>query len=106
MRHRKHFYMGAFAEKNECGTSMCIAGHALDLQGYSVRFVPAPEPWADDDDIDEVFYSPVGRKVDPEKAARREMGLTRDEVNKLFYDMKIRTPKQAAARIEQLIAEG
>lgn len=37
MRHPEHFNMAVWAHKNECGTAMCIAGHALDLQGYKTR---------------------------------------------------------------------
>lgn len=103
MRHRKHFDMRTWADKNECGTSACIAGHTLLLAGYKLRRV------VDEDDFE--FVSPRGRVVDPPTAARRELGLSKSVTGsewscgqrELFYDGSIRTPKQAAARIQELI---
>ena len=111
MRHPKHFEMTDVATRNECGTAMCIAGHTLDLLGFKVRFrVNGSADW---------FY-PSGRRLPrregsdsidaPLNAAQRALGLTRFEAQNfdhgLFYDFSIKTPKQAAARIEKLIAEG
>lgn len=95
MRHKKHFDMGAYAERNECGTSMCIAGHALDLQGYKIRF---EDGWP-------VFFNPEGQRVTPMNAAERELGLPHHEAYDLFHDFSLKTPKQAAKRIEKIIAE-
>lgn len=106
MRHRKHFDMDKWVAENECGTSMCIAGHALDLQGYKTRRHPDSKVLC--------FVSPKsGRFVSPAIAAQRELGLTdrivsgteANNFNGLFYDERIKTPKQAAKRIEKLIAE-
>lgn len=98
MRHPEHFDMGDYACVNECGTAMCIAGHALDLQGYklkgrgSVIFGEAN------------FVSPVsGRVVSARLAARRELGLSDVMATCLFTDFSIETPKQAAAAIQELI---
>jgi hypothetical protein len=100
MKHKKHFDMETFAEKTECGTAMCIAGHALDLQGYKVTFPPY-----EDGGYRVVFRAPSGRRVQPSEAARKELGMGLDEAWILFHDFDIKTPKQAAKRIEKLIAQ-
>lgn len=106
MRHAEHFNMSTWVEKNECGTAMCIAGHALDLQGYRVRT---------DEFGNSYFVSPsTGKRVNPRNAAQRELGLShgvvsgcsRNSWSGLFFDSGIRTPKDAAKRIERVINEG
>jgi hypothetical protein len=92
MRHAEHFNMDDYARKTECGTAMCIAGHALVLQGYRVRG-------------NGTFVSSRGLKVDPHTKARDELGLTNCQANDLFYDFDLATPKDAAARIQELIEE-
>lgn len=85
----------------ECGSVMCIAGHALDLQGYRFRVVEL-------DGIREAqFVSSEGRRVrEPLRKAAREMGIDYADVAfDLFHDFSIRTPRQAAERIDQLITE-
>jgi hypothetical protein len=103
MRHPKHFNMAVIAVETDCGSQMCIGGHILDLCGYKTR----PRTGKRNRYLDSVlgvdFLSPTGRKVsNPLQAARQEVGLTLRE-STLFYDMDIHTPKQAAARIQQLI---
>lgn len=93
MRHAKHFNMEKWVQDTACGTAMCIAGHALDLQGYNVRR-PRGYP---------IFVSPKGNRVNPRAAATRELGLSYSIASNLFYDMRIKTPTQAAERIENLI---
>lgn len=95
MRHPEHFDMQSWVQDNECGTAMCIAGHALDLQGYRVRR-PYGLP---------VFFSPRGRKVNPMTSAQRELGLSEPVATELFTDMSIKTPKQAAERIQEMLAD-
>src|ERR1051326_6483037 len=104
MKHRAHFRMEIVAERNECGTALCIAGHALDLQGYRARFDRYGEL--------DYFVTPRGRKVkNPLRVAARELGIPygtwrsgRADADDLFNDISaIRTPKQAAARIQELI---
>lgn len=70
MRHREHFRMNTVVSKTECGTAMCIAGHALDLQGYKFKFSP--------DSREAVAYlSPRGRKVeDPLEQQRGKWAWT------------------------------
>lgn len=98
MRHRKHFDMHSFADKNECGTSMCIAGHAMDLQGYKLKF----NTWGEGE-----FYRPSGRKVMGHMSeGARLLGLPVHDARILFTDMDIKTPKQAVERIEHLIETG
>ncbi len=103
MRHVEHFDMTIVAQRNECGTAMCIAGHVLNLQGYKWSF-------DSDGDLDNVI-SPGGRRVSDElSAAAKEMGLpykvwpaNTPDAYDLFHDFSIKTPKQAAARVQELI---
>lgn len=98
MRHSEHFDMRQVAERNECGTAMCIAGHALDLQGYEIEF-------DSEGDLLKV-RTPGGRVVRHSmRAAAREMGLDyEDEAYPLFNDFSLTSPKQAAYAIEDIIA--
>lgn len=104
MRHKKHFDMNVWGEKNECGTTACIAGHTLLLEGYTMRYNEAEAEFH--------FISPKGRKVQPDAAARRLLGLPREithgdypDDDGLFFDVDhIKTPKQAAKRIEKILA--
>lgn len=112
MRHPEHFNMVAVTTKTDCGTAMCIAGHALDLAGYKRRYVGSP--WASVDGMgDHDWYTPSGCKVQNSmSAARRLLGLTKKEAqdernynedNGLFLRFDLETPKQAAAEIQRLI---
>ena len=85
---------------------MCIAGHALDLAGYTRRLRPEGGRSVV---LDFDFISPLGRKVrSPLGTAAREMGLRYQRVSsnqayQLFHDSTLVTPKQAADRIQELI---
>lgn len=107
MRHPEHFDMTPIAAKTDCGAAMCVGGHTLDLAGYKMRVHKDAEPlgyfWLGQQDYD--FISPKGRVVQPLVAARRELGLSDNEATKLFHDWSLKTPKDAARRIEQIIAE-
>ena len=103
MRHPRHFNMEIIATRTDCGTAMCIAGHALDLAGYKRR-AGKREDWSSVLTVD--FFTPQGRKVkNPLSAARRELGLPYHVSHALFHDWKLTTPKQAADRIRELIDE-
>lgn len=104
MRHAKHFNMESVAVRNACGTAMCIAGHALNLQGY--KFIYHQDGWL------EGVRSPNGRTIRREimKVAAREMGLRykygyydNDDAYSLFHDYDLRTPRDAAERMQELI---
>lgn len=104
MRHEEHFNMEVVAQRTACGTAMCIAGHALDLQGYKFHY-------GDGGGIESVT-SPNGRtvKYGIMKVAAKEMGLKyrygyydKSDAYQLFHDFSLRTPKDAAARIQELI---
>lgn len=98
MRHNEHFNMEQVAIRNECGTAMCIAGHALDLAGYKFEF--------DENGFDVGLRTPRGGKTRKGRLqiAAKVMGLNyRDVAYPLFHEFDIRTPKQAAARIQELI---
>lgn len=100
MRHPEHFNMAVWAHKNECGTAMCIAGHILDLQGYKLR-LKRFESFTGN----LKFIAPNGEEVDDVAGtAASEIGIPRDAAFKLFQNNgTIATPKEAAARIQQLI---
>lgn len=103
MQHAEHFNMDTWGTKTECGTTACIAGHALLLAGYRMRRAAY--------DGEYEFVSPKGRVVHPPIAARRELRLSRAVTSGdftsgspgLFYDCTIDTPKAAAARIQEII---
>lgn len=100
MKHKEHFNMESVAIKTQCGTAMCIAGHALDLAGYKFKFGEGRYQSA--------LYTPSGRKVKGGwlQVAARAMGLDYDNVAyPLFHEFDIKTPKQAAERVSELIAE-
>jgi hypothetical protein len=100
MRHRKHFKMEVVAERTPCGTAMCIAGHALDLQGYRFKF--------DEYGNIERTFRPSGRplKAGLLSTAARELRLDYYSADyNLFNDFSLKTPKQAAARIQELIEQ-
>lgn len=104
MKHPKHFNMKVIAAKTDCGAAMCLIGHTLDLCGYKLRLkthLCLPGFY----DFD--FIKPSGRLLrrDPQREAVKLLGLRGGLNNDLFMDYSIRTPKQAARRIEQLIAE-
>lgn len=106
MRHPEHFQMDVIAVQTDCGSQMCIAGHVLDLAGYTRKLRSEDDRSAV---LDFDFIDPSGRKVrSPLWAAAREMGLDYRRVNgnkafELFHDMSLTTPAEAAERIQGLI---
>lgn len=106
MRHKRHFNMKILAAKTDCGSAMCIAGHALDLQGYAMRLKPEDERLHYAGRVDYDFISPHTQEPveDALESAASEMGLAYKTAHELFHDFSIKTPKQAARRIERLIA--
>lgn len=112
MRHPQHFNMNPIAAKTDCGTVMCIAGHTLDLAGYKMRLLPASQRSSFkriyEGRTDYQFISPrTGMAVrEPLDAAAEELGLDYStEAHALFHDFKLKTPEQAARRIEKLIEQ-
>lgn len=75
LRHKGHFYMPSFARETECGTSACIGGHALMIEGYKPDFTQ---------DLEILFRSPTGEWVESWNASQRLLGLTREEAHRLF----------------------
>lgn len=109
MKHRKHFNMKDVAVKTECGAAMCIAGHTLELAGYTRRLEK------DHYGNEYQWFTPNGRRVKGVlNAAQRELGLTYEQAQHiddddnhkncgLFFRFDLRTPKQAAKLIERVI---
>jgi hypothetical protein len=116
MRHPEHFNMKPIAAKTDCGTAMCIAGHTLSLAGYKMRLQPDTDSERMyEGKLDYDFISPRGRKVeDPLVAASRELGMKptfshgsqKRGAYTLFHDFSLKTPKQAAERIQKIIETG
>ena len=109
MRHAEHFNMGPIAARADCGAVMCMAGHTLELAGYKRTVRPDSFKggvlWIGR--LDYRFIAPSGRTVrNPIAAAQRELGLSRLRAEKLFCDFDIRTPQQAAIRIQKIIESG
>lgn len=105
MRHPKHFQMDVIAVRTDCGSVMCIAGHTLDLAGYKRKLRHESDR---SHVLDFDFIAPSGRKVEPLAAAARALGLryrksSGNKAYQLFHDWTLETPKQAAARIQELI---
>lgn len=108
MRHKKHFNMEDVVQKTKCGAAMCIAGHALDLEGYKFKL----NEWNKFD-----WFTPQGAEVEPLGEAQRLLGLSykeaqhedEDEIVRrsgLFFRFDLRTPKQAAELIGTIIETG
>lgn len=77
---------------------MCIAGHALDLAGYKFKF--------NELGFEAGLYTPKGRRsrIGTLQAAAKVMGLNYyGTAYYLFHEFNLKTPKQAAARIQELI---
>jgi hypothetical protein len=106
MRHEEHFHMNVIAIKTDCGSAMCIAGHALELAGYKRELRPERNR---DSVLDFDFISPSGRRVKgPLLAAAKELGMryerkSGNQAYELFHDWELTTPREAAARIQELI---
>lgn len=107
MQHSQHFRMKQIAIKTSCGAAGCLIYHTLIVAGYKSRLKP---------DInfesysaarcDYLFSQPDGKRVLNESdEAQHLLGLTNGEAHELFHDWKLKTPKDAAKRIEQIITE-
>lgn len=109
-RHPQHFRMTQIAIKTDCGAAMCFIGHTLDIAGFKMRFNPKSHETnqftsrIDAAHSDYDFIAPSGRKVlEPFRKAARLLGLGDSEAERLFQDYSIKTPKQAAQRIQEII---
>lgn len=116
MKHPKHFQMKGIAVKTDCGASMCFIGHTLDIAGYKMRY-RGPQKglqWWAVSRNDYEFVSPDGKVFRSPRAvageAARLLGLRHTgnelvygEAGRLFNDFDIKTPKQAAKRVQQMI---
>jgi hypothetical protein len=86
---------------------MCIAGHILDLEGYKARYDRGSRQF--------LWYNPQGTYVfNPMEVAAnligvegatacRAMKIDEFPTNGLFYRFDLKTPKEAANVIEDLI---
>lgn len=73
LKHQQHFDMDSYVDRNDCGTSFCIAGKALELSGYKVR-------------TDGMLVNPDGNpSFDPAVKAGKLLGLTKIKRERLFF---------------------
>lgn len=107
MRHPKHFDMGNYANRNECGTSLCIAGKGLLLKGYKLRIVGGR---VDGFVSPNEKFTPTGSGLIGPLAAH-ELGLTQGQADRLFHlscwprgaPSYSSSPREGAARIQRFI---
>lgn len=78
---------------NLCGTAACIAGHFILYEGGSL-------------DVYDRFTDRDGRLVRPQHYIAERMGLDIPLLCQLIYDYYIRTPEQAAQRLEEMAELG
>lgn len=79
--HPEEHAQAHFASKNECGTTACIAGHALLLSGaYRIDNF-------DGDEFD-FFEASTGKLVLPSDTAQGLLGLTHDQREELFFALQ------------------
>lgn len=86
--------------KNHCGTTCCIAGEKVLLDGGKIKPLMmdgAPTRIPE-------FYDKKGREVFPSEYAARRLGLTTLQSKRLFLDMRISTSKGAVKRIRAMVA--
>jgi hypothetical protein len=73
---------GSYIKENECGTTCCIAGHALAFSGYEITENSKPEIEKAYD-----FLRPDGTTIDfVWDEAKDLLGLSRDEAVRLFFE--------------------
>lgn len=92
------FDMNDFAYKRECGTTCCVAGHALLMARWRLG-------------EDDVFNSPAfvsrrGVEIHTSQVgdyAQEYLGLTEPQAKKLFYSGWKRTNKDAARIIRNMV---
>ena len=95
------FDMNAFADKRECGTTCCVAGHALLMAGWKLGEADVWEAVA--------FVSRRGVEVHTSQVgdyAQEYLGLTEPQAKKLFYSGWKRTNKDAARIIRNMVKNG
>ncbi len=95
--HRAEFGMREWAVKRECGTTMCIAGHAVTLAGYELAFRQTPMSHIYGEHASEVVD---GRDI--EEVARQLLGLDQVKAWNLFH---IPDNETAIAALGNLIEE-
>lgn len=127
MRHAAHFDMQVVCDKTECGSVMCIGGHALALAGYSAFRCPTCPLDEDGGKPPFCWKAPDGRELHSARRyhhgraalveAQKLLGLPKSTLtncadsdwwadekdNGLFYRFDLKTPKEAAALIQEYI---
>lgn len=111
MRHPQHFRMKQVAIKTDCGAAMCMIGHVLTLEGYKMRLRKDGPKYTGTDAArsDYDFIDPrTGKAVyDPAEVAKELLGLDSwSNEDNLFTEYNLKTPQQAARRIQQIIETG
>lgn len=83
--------------ENHCGTTCCIAGEKVLLDGgYLLTNIP----------IDEIFFhDSLGKPISVAKYAAKALDLTIEEQNKLFFNWDLTSPRRAAKQIRAMVKE-
>lgn len=102
---KKHFDMFSFATttsrdetvtlRNHCGTTCCMAGEKVLLDGGSIQ----------KGRCDELCFVIGGETVEPYDYATRKLGLDDRRAFDLFFDYSLETPQQAAQKLRGMIGE-
>lgn len=79
IRHEEHYDQGEYAAKTQCGTTACIAGHAVLMEGYKLKFDPD-----DYEDWTKECVTPAGRTASIHSQASKLLGLGYNAAYRLF----------------------
>lgn len=82
--HPEEHDQNTWGQKTACGTTMCLAGHAVEMFGAGIAWMPLDPYSRDPDTVQAVaIFDKTGREI-PEAAAEL-LDLTLDEMTHLFY---------------------
>lgn len=81
--------------ESACGTTRCVAGEKVLLDGGEMRFYGCS--------IADFFIN--GAPVDAESYAREALDLTWPQKHSLFHDYSLSDGKQAASKIRRMVME-
>lgn len=79
---------------NACGTTCCIAGEKVLMDGGEMKFFSQSNA---------AGFMLKGDVVIPDRYAAHALGLTDDDADGLFFDYSIATPTEAADRIRRMV---
>lgn len=87
-----------WAQKTDCGTVFCLAGHIAVAAGYPPVFGRGDTEACDiADETGNLRYIPM--------AAAELVGFSEGEKDRLFYDTNLNTPAELRAAVEEVVGE-